>query len=278
MTNSPNAVARTRQDLSRTPGRGHPARSRSGRVRARHPASAEGRVHRGCRTGHRPPLDAPAARRRRRHHAVQLPGHGADVEWPAAIACGNTFILKPSERDPVRADACWPNSSSRPACRKACSTSSRRQGSRRRHPRHPDIKAVGFVGSTPIAEYVYSRGCANGKRVQCFGGAKNHMIIMPDADMDQAADALIGPATVRRRALHGDLGRGSGRRKDRRRLIEKLKPRVEALKVGPSTAGQDADYGPLVTPRPRSACASSTSASRKARAGRRRPRLLAAGL
>ncbi|WP_163594552.1 aldehyde dehydrogenase family protein, partial [Klebsiella variicola] len=56
----------------------------------------------------------------------------------------------------------------------------------------PDIKAVGFVGSTSIAEYVYARGCANGKRVQCFGGAKNHMIIMPDADMDQAADALIG--------------------------------------------------------------------------------------
>jgi malonate-semialdehyde dehydrogenase (acetylating)/methylmalonate-semialdehyde dehydrogenase len=60
------------------------------------------------------------------------------------------------------------------------------------HPRHPDDPGVGFVGSTPIAEYVYSRGCANGKRVQCFGGAKNHMIIMPDADMDQAADALIG--------------------------------------------------------------------------------------
>ena len=57
---------------------------------------------------------------------------------------------------------------------------------------HEDIMAVGFVGSTPIAEYVYTRGCANGKRVQCFGGAKNHMIIMPDADMDQTVDALIG--------------------------------------------------------------------------------------
>ena len=57
---------------------------------------------------------------------------------------------------------------------------------------HPDIEAVGFVGSTPIAEYVYARGCAAGKRVQCFGGAKNHMIVMPDADMDQAVDALIG--------------------------------------------------------------------------------------
>ena len=57
---------------------------------------------------------------------------------------------------------------------------------------HPDIVAVGFVGSTPIAEYVYARGCAAGKRVQCFGGAKNHMIVMPDADMDQAVDALVG--------------------------------------------------------------------------------------
>src|SRR3546814_12807039 len=57
---------------------------------------------------------------------------------------------------------------------------------------HPDIQAVGFVGSTPIAEYVYKRGCAAGKRVQCFGGAKNHMIIMPDADMDQAVNALLG--------------------------------------------------------------------------------------
>jgi malonate-semialdehyde dehydrogenase (acetylating)/methylmalonate-semialdehyde dehydrogenase len=69
----------------------------------------------------------------------------------------------------------------------------RRQGSGRRDPRHPDDhQAVGFVGSTPIAQYIYARGCANGKRVQCFGGAKNHMIIMPDADMDQAVDALIG--------------------------------------------------------------------------------------
>ncbi|TIS73496.1 MAG: aldehyde dehydrogenase family protein, partial [Mesorhizobium sp.] len=56
----------------------------------------------------------------------------------------------------------------------------------------PDIKAVGFVGSTPIAQYIYARGCAAGKRVQCFGGAKNHMIIMPDADMDQTVDALVG--------------------------------------------------------------------------------------
>jgi malonate-semialdehyde dehydrogenase (acetylating)/methylmalonate-semialdehyde dehydrogenase len=57
---------------------------------------------------------------------------------------------------------------------------------------HPKSQAIGFVGSTPIAQYIYARGCANGKRVQCFGGAKNHMIIMPDADMDQAVDALIG--------------------------------------------------------------------------------------
>jgi malonate-semialdehyde dehydrogenase (acetylating)/methylmalonate-semialdehyde dehydrogenase len=94
---------------------------------------------------------------------------------------------------------------------------------------HPDVKAVGFVGSTPIAEYVYSRGTANGKRVQCFGGAKNHMIIMPDADMDQAVDALIG-------AGYGSPANAAWRSRSRCRwarrpptaLIEKLKPRVES--------------------------------------------------
>ena len=75
----------------------------------------------------------------------------------------------------------------------------------------PDIKAVGFVGSTPIAEYVYSRATASGKRAQCFGGAKNHMIIMPDADLDQTVDALIGAGLrLGRRALHGGLGGGAG--------------------------------------------------------------------
>jgi malonate-semialdehyde dehydrogenase (acetylating)/methylmalonate-semialdehyde dehydrogenase len=111
----------------------------------------------------------------------------------------------------------------------------------------PDIKAVGFVGSTPIAEHVYSRGCAAGKRVQCFGGAKNHMIIMPDADLDQAVDALVGAgygsAGERCMAISVAVPVGKATAD---RLVEKLIPRVEALKIGPSTS-LDADFGPLVT-------------------------------
>src|ERR687890_1166628 len=109
-----------------------------------------------------------------------------------AIACGNAFILKPSERDPgvpmrlaeIMIEAGLPAgilnvvNGDKEAVDAILDD--------------PDIKAVGFVGSSPIAQYVYSRATANGKRAQCFGGAKNHMIIMPDADLDQAADALIG--------------------------------------------------------------------------------------
>nr|MDJ0972072.1 aldehyde dehydrogenase family protein [Kiloniellales bacterium] len=107
--------------------------------------------------------------------------------------------------------------------------------------------AIGFVGSTPIAEYIYTQGCANGKRVQCFGGAKNHMIVMPDADMDQAVDALIGSgygsAGERCMAISVAVPVGESTADQ---LVEKLIPRVEALKVGPST-DLEADYGPVVT-------------------------------
>jgi malonate-semialdehyde dehydrogenase (acetylating)/methylmalonate-semialdehyde dehydrogenase len=110
------------------------------------------------------------------------------------------------------------------------------------------IQSIGFVGSTPIAEYIYSRGCANGKRVQCFGGAKNHMIIMPDADMDQAADALVGAgygaAGERCMAISVAVPVGDDTAD---RLLEKLAPRVEKLKVGPYTSGNDVDYGPVIT-------------------------------
>jgi malonate-semialdehyde dehydrogenase (acetylating) / methylmalonate-semialdehyde dehydrogenase len=111
----------------------------------------------------------------------------------------------------------------------------------------PDIKAVGFVGSTPIAEYVYSRASATGKRAQCFGGAKNHMIIMPDADMDQAVDALIGAGygSAGERCMAISVAVPVGEQ-TANRLMEKLVPRVESLKIGPST-DPSADYGPLVT-------------------------------
>ena len=110
------------------------------------------------------------------------------------------------------------------------------------------IQSIGFVGSTPIAEYIYATGCANGKRVQCFGGAKNHMIIMPDADMDQAADALVGAgfgaAGERCMAISVAVPVGE---ETADRLIEALVPKIEKLKVGPYTAGDDVDYGPVVT-------------------------------
>ena len=165
-----------------------------------------------------------------------------------AIACGNAFILKPSERDPsvpimlaeLMLEAGLPEgilnvvNGDKEAVDGILD--------------HRDIMAVGFVGSTAIAEYVYARGCAAGKRVQCFGGAKNHMLIMPDADMDQAADALVGAgygaAGERCMAVSVAVPIGEGTAD---RLMKKLTPRVENLKIAPYTAGNDADFGPLVT-------------------------------
>ncbi|MGH8734211.1 MAG: aldehyde dehydrogenase family protein, partial [Burkholderiales bacterium] len=111
----------------------------------------------------------------------------------------------------------------------------------------PRVKAIGFVGSSSIAEYIFATGSAHGKRVQCFGGAKNHMIVMPDADMDQAVDALIGAGygSAGERCMAISVAVPVGQ-KTADILVEKLIPRVESLKVGPSTDTQ-ADYGPMVT-------------------------------
>jgi malonate-semialdehyde dehydrogenase (acetylating)/methylmalonate-semialdehyde dehydrogenase len=169
--------------------------------------------------------------------------------WKAApaIACGNAFVLKPSERDPgvpmriaeLFKEAGLPDGIFNVVNGDKVSVDAILD--------HPDIMAVGFVGSTPIAEYIYGRGCSNGKRVQCFGGAKNHMIIMPDADLDQATDALIGAgygsAGERCMAISVAVPVGED---TANRLMEKLVPRVEALKIGPST-DPDADFGPVVT-------------------------------
>ncbi|ADE85310.1 CoA-acylating methylmalonate-semialdehyde dehydrogenase [Rhodobacter capsulatus] len=110
------------------------------------------------------------------------------------------------------------------------------------------IQAVGFVGSTPIAQYIYGRACANGKRAQCFGGAKNHMLIMPDADMDKAADALVGAgygaAGERCMAISVAVPVGKGTAEA---LISRLIPKIEKLKVGPYTGGADVDFGPVIT-------------------------------
>jgi malonate-semialdehyde dehydrogenase (acetylating)/methylmalonate-semialdehyde dehydrogenase len=110
------------------------------------------------------------------------------------------------------------------------------------------VQAVGFVGSTPIAQYIYGRAAANGKRAQCFGGAKNHMIIMPDADMEKAADALVGAGygAAGERCMAISVAVPVGQ-ETADRLVELLVPRIEKLKVGPYTAGDDLDYGPLIT-------------------------------
>ena len=113
---------------------------------------------------------------------------------------------------------------------------------------HDAIQAVGFVGSTPIAQYIYGRAATNGKRAQCFGGAKNHMIIMPDADLDKAADALVGAGfgAAGERCMAISVAVPVGQ-ETADALIEKLVPRIEKLKVGPYTAGDDVDFGPVIT-------------------------------
>ncbi len=169
--------------------------------------------------------------------------------WKAgpALACGNSFILKPSERDPgvpLLLAELFLEAGLPPGVLNVVNGDKEAVDAILDD---PDIAAIGFVGSTPIAEYVYARGCASGKRVQCFGGAKNHMIIMPDADMDQAVDALVGAgygsAGERCMAVSVAVPVGKGTAEA---LMHKLIPRVESLKIGPSTSA-DADFGPLVT-------------------------------
>ncbi|MDX2288051.1 MAG: CoA-acylating methylmalonate-semialdehyde dehydrogenase [Hyphomicrobiaceae bacterium] len=169
--------------------------------------------------------------------------------WKAApaIACGNAFILKPSERAPsvplmlahLLLEAGLPPGIFNVVNGDKIAVDALLDD--------PDIAAVGFVGSSDIAQYVYARGTATGKRVAAFGGAKNHMIIMPDADMDQAADALLGAgygsAGERCMAISVAVPVGAGTAEA---LVERLVPRVRQLRVGPSLS-EDADFGPLVS-------------------------------
>ncbi len=166
--------------------------------------------------------------------------------FPLAITCGNTFVLKPSEKDPscpiriaeLAKEAGVPDgvvnviNGDKEAVDAILA--------------HPDIAAVSFVGSTKIAEYVYTTGTAHGKRVQALGGAKNHMVVMPDADPEQVTDALIGSAygSAGERCMAVSVAVAVGRAGDR--LIEDLAPRVRSLKIGP---GHDpaVEMGPLVT-------------------------------
>ncbi|HUW80466.1 MAG TPA: CoA-acylating methylmalonate-semialdehyde dehydrogenase, partial [Acidocella sp.] len=169
--------------------------------------------------------------------------------WQAApaIACGNAFVLKPSERDPsvpLRLAELFVEAGGPPGIFNVVNGDKVAVDTLLHDPR---VMAVGFVGSSPIANYIFATAAEHGKRAQCFGGAKNHMIIMPDADMDQVADALMGAgygsAGQRCMAISVAVPVGQGTAEA---LIKKMIPRVEALKIGLSSdAG--ADYGPLVS-------------------------------
>src|SRR5712691_5047401 len=168
-------------------------------------------------------------------------------KFAPALACGNAFILKPSERDPsvpMRLAELLVEAGLPAGVLNVVNGDKEAVDTLLTDPR---VKAIGFVGSSAIAEYIYSTGCANGKRVQCFGGAKNHMVVMPDADIDQAVDALIGAGygSAGERCMAVSVAVPVGK-KTGDILVKKLIPRVESLKVGPSTDPQ-ADYGPLVT-------------------------------
>ena len=165
-----------------------------------------------------------------------------------ALACGNAVVLKPSERDPsipLLLAELFVEAGLPAGCFQVVNGDKEAVDTLLDS---PVIQGVSFVGSTPIAHYIYSRATASGKRAQCFGGAKNHMIVMPDADMDQAADALVGAgygaAGERCMAISVAVPVGD---ETADRLIEALVPRIEKLKVAPYTAGDDVDMGPVVT-------------------------------
>jgi len=167
--------------------------------------------------------------------------------YPVAIACGNTFVLKPSEKDPsvvlriaeLLTEAGLPDGVLNVINGDKVAVDTLLTS--------PDVAAVSFVGSTSIGEYIYKTGCAHGKRVQALCGAKNHLVVMPDADMDQTSDALIGAgygsAGERCMAISVAVAVGD---EAADRLIEKLEPRVRSLKVAPYTDG-DSEMGPVIS-------------------------------
>ena len=166
--------------------------------------------------------------------------------YPMAIACGNTFILKPSEKDPSCALRLAELASEAGLPDGVLNVVNGDKVAVDAILAHPHIPAISFVGSTPIAQYIYATGTAHGKRVQALGGAKNHMVVMPDADVDQAADALMGAAygSAGERCMAISVAVAVGDAGDR--LMDLLKPKVEALKIGPGT-DESMDMGPLVT-------------------------------
>ncbi|WP_211442732.1 CoA-acylating methylmalonate-semialdehyde dehydrogenase [Collimonas humicola] len=166
--------------------------------------------------------------------------------FPLALACGNCFILKPSERDPSASlliadllkQAGLPDGVFNVVQGDKLAVDALLA--------HPDVQAVSFVGSTPIAEYIYTEGARRGKRVQALGGAKNHLVVMPDADLEQAVDALIGAAygSAGERCMAISVAVAVGDIADR--LVERLAERAAALKIGNGDRA-DSEMGPLVT-------------------------------
>jgi len=167
--------------------------------------------------------------------------------FPMALACGNTFVLKPSERDPsvtlqlaaMLKEAGLPDGVFNVVQGNKVAVDALLD--------HPEVRAVSFVGSTAIAEYIYARGAANGKRVQALGGAKNHMVVMPDADLDKATDALMGAgfgsAGERCMAISVAVCVGDALADA---LVDRLATRIRALRVGDGTT-PNVEMGPVVT-------------------------------
>ena len=259
---------RARQGPRRRPRRGRPAASRSpsspagsricsraGSPRTRRPASTSTRCgSRSASSRSSRPFNFPAM--------VPM--------WfiPIAIACGNAVVLKPSEKDPSAALAVarlWKEAGLPDGVMNVVNGDKEAVDALLTH---PDIKSVSFVGSTPIAKYVYETGTAHGKRVQALGGAKNHMLVLPDADLDLAADAAVNAGLrLGRRALHGHLR--AGRRRARRRRPGQQDPRPDGQAASPATAPAGCDMGPLVTGQHRDKVAGYLAAGV---AGRRDPR------
>ncbi|HKW36420.1 MAG TPA: CoA-acylating methylmalonate-semialdehyde dehydrogenase [Burkholderiales bacterium] len=167
--------------------------------------------------------------------------------FPMAIACGNTFILKPSEKDPscpLRLAELMLEAGAPPGVLNVVNGDKEAVDTLLTDPR---VGAVSFVGSTPIAKYVFSTGSVNGKRVQALGGAKNHMVVMPDADIEVAAEALMGAAygSAGERCMAVSVAVPVTERTGNE-LIEAMVPRIRKLKIGPSTDNAS-EMGPLVT-------------------------------
>jgi malonate-semialdehyde dehydrogenase (acetylating) / methylmalonate-semialdehyde dehydrogenase len=167
--------------------------------------------------------------------------------FPVALACGNCFILKPSERDPSASllIAEWLKDAGLPDGVFNVVQGDKEAVDALLH--DPDVAAVSFVGSTPIARYIYETCALQGKRAQALGGAKNHMVIMPDADLDQAVDALMGAAygSAGERCMAISVAVPIGD-KTADALVARLVPKIKALKVGPGDDPQS-EMGPLVT-------------------------------